>query len=181
VRSTIAKYVPVVLAGGSGTRLWPLSRTEYPKQFLSLGQELSLLQSTVSRFSGPEAKEPVIVCSEQHRFLTVEQLQAINVSNATIILEPAARNTAPAIALAAWQLVKSDPEAVMVVLPADHVIEDAESLRKVIDQAVEVAAAGHMVTLGISPTGPATGYGYIKGDRAYCFRAVLLECRDLCV
>lgn len=155
------KFVPVILAGGSGTRLWPLSRAEFPKQYLTLGEELTLLQSTVARFDTALAKPPVVVCSEQHRFLTAEQLQAINVNNATIVLEPVARNTAPAIALAAWQALKSDPDAVMVVLPADHVIEDNDKLRSVISQAVEIANADHMVTLGIMPTEPATGYGYI--------------------
>lgn len=156
------KFVPVILAGGSGTRLWPLSRAEFPKQYLSLGEELTLLQSTVARVNTANAEAPIVVCSEQHRFLTAEQLQAINVNNATIVLEPVARNTAPAIALAAWQALSTDPEAVMVVLPADHVIEDNDSLRAVISQAVDLANENHMVTLGIMPTEPATGYGYIS-------------------
>lgn len=156
------KFVPVILAGGSGTRLWPLSRAEFPKQYLTLGEDLTLLQSTVARFNTAFAAAPIVVCSEQHRFLTAEQLQAININNATIVLEPVARNTAPAIALAAWQAVSDDPDAVMVVLPADHVIEDNDSLRSTISQAVELANAGHMVTLGIMPTEPATGYGYIS-------------------
>lgn len=155
-------YIPVILAGGSGTRLWPLSRTEYPKQFLALAGEQSLLQATVTRFTNTSAGPPLLVCSEQHRFLTAEQLQAIGVADARILLEPVARNTAPAIALAAWQIQNSDPDAVMVVLPADHVINDVEQLQSSVAQAVELAEAGYMVTLGIKPTSPATGYGYIS-------------------
>lgn len=162
VDNQIGGYIPVILAGGSGTRLWPLSRTEYPKQFLALAGEQSLLQSTVTRFSGSSAHPPVVVCSEQHRFLTAEQLQAIGASDASILLEPVARNTAPAIALAAWQIYNSDPDAVMVVLPADHVIEDVKQLQNSVSNAVELAEAGYMVTLGIKPTNPATGYGYIS-------------------
>lgn len=156
------KFIPVILAGGSGTRLWPLSRAEYPKQFLALGEEKSLLQATVARFTGSLACPPVVVCAEQHRFLTAEQLQAIGVNDASILLEPVARNTAPAVALAAWQVQNSDPDSIMVVLPADHVIDDVEQLQNAITQAVEIAEAGYMVTLGIKPTSPSTGYGYIS-------------------
>lgn len=162
LNSRDCKFTPVILAGGSGTRLWPLSRTEYPKQFLALGEEKSLLQSTVARFTSSTATPPLVVCSEQHRFLTAEQLQAIGVNDACILLEPVARNTAPAIGLAAWQALNSDPDAVMVVLPADHVIDDIKQLQDSVLQAVELANAGYMVTLGIKPTSPATGYGYIS-------------------
>lgn len=158
------QYTPVVLAGGSGTRLWPLSRAEYPKQFLAMagGGEESLLQATVARLNGELARPPLIVCAEQHRFLTAEQLQAMGKSEASILLEPVARNTAPAIGLAAWQIKKSGADDVMVVLPADHVITDEEQLQRSVSQAVELAEAGYMVTLGITPTSPATGYGYIS-------------------
>ena len=162
MKSKAANYVPVILAGGSGTRLWPLSRTEYPKQFLALAGEQSLLQATVTRFTDHSTSSPVVVCSEQHRFLTAEQLLSIGVSDASILLEPVARNTAPAIGLAAWQVHNSDPDGVMVVLPADHVIDDIEQLQNSVSHAVELAEAGYMVTLGIKPTSPATGYGYIS-------------------
>jgi mannose-1-phosphate guanylyltransferase/mannose-6-phosphate isomerase len=153
---------PVVLAGGSGTRLWPLSRTDYPKQFLPLGGELSLLQQTVNRFTESSARSPVVVCSENHRFLTAEQLSAIGQDKATIILEPAARNTAPAIALAAWHVLKQDPDAVLVVLPADHLIADTAAFQSAITDATALAEQGFLVTLGIAPDGPETGYGYIE-------------------
>ncbi len=154
--------VPVVLAGGSGTRLWPLSRTDYPKQFLSLGGELSLLQQTVARFDESDVAAPLVVCSEKHRFLTAEQLQALEGQNATIMLEPCARNTAPAIAVAAWQLLKDHSDAVMVVLPADHLIADNNRFIETVFQASQMAQEGHLVTLGITPTAPETGYGYIE-------------------
>lgn len=157
-------FVPVILAGGSGTRLWPLSRTDMPKQFLTLGRELSLIQSTVARFADAETQAPLVVCSENHRFLTVEQLTEVVGDRFSIILEPAARNTAPAIALAAWQAMQDDPEAVLVVLPADHIIEDNACFLGSIEQAVAIARQGAMVTLGIEPTSPETGYGYIQSN-----------------
>lgn len=158
--------VPVILAGGSGTRLWPLSRTDYPKQFLPLGGDLSLLQATVARFNNGFANPPVVVCSENHRFLTAEQLLAMDQAKATIILEPAARNTAPAIALAAWHVLQSDPDAVMVVLPADHLIADNDRFQQAIVEGVSLAESGNLVTLGIEPTSPETGYGYISAGGA---------------
>ncbi|ASJ74557.1 mannose-1-phosphate guanylyltransferase/mannose-6-phosphate isomerase [Granulosicoccus antarcticus] len=158
-------FVPVILAGGSGTRLWPLSRTDQPKQFLTLGRDLSLIQSTVARFANSEALAPLVVCSERHRFLAVEQLTEVLGTQFSIVLEPAARNTAPAIASAAWQVMQNDPDAVMVVLPADHIIDDAEDFLASIERAVTIAQNGALVTLGIEPTSPETGYGYIQsGD-----------------
>ena len=142
--------VPVILAGGSGTRLWPLSRTDYPKQFLALGSDSSLLQQTVARFENADVAAPVIVCSEKHRFLTAEQLQAMGVQNATIMLEPCARNTAPAIAIAAWHLIKQQPDAVMVVLPADHLIEDTDAFLVAVSNAAVLAREDKLVTLGIA-------------------------------
>lgn len=153
--------VPVVLAGGSGTRLWPLSRTDYPKQFLKLGGEHSLLQQTMLRLDQNDMSSPLLVCSEQHRFLTAEQLAAIGMQS-TIMLEPCARNTAPAIALAAWHIHEQEPEAIMVVMPADHLIADTKAFRAIVAEAADVARDGLLVTLGITPRGPETGYGYIE-------------------
>ena len=143
-------YVPVILAGGLGTRLWPLSRTDYPKQFLALSGERSLLQSTVSRFEGSAAGAPIVVCSEEHRFLTGEQLEATNCEAATIMLEPCARNTTPAIAVAAWSALQDNPDAVLVVVPADHLIPDVESFLETVLKAVTLAEQGTLVTLGLS-------------------------------
>jgi len=161
----VGQFIPVIIAGGSGTRLWPLSRSEYPKQYLTLGSEDSLLQSTVARFRNTEAASPIIVCSHEHRFLTSEQLKDCGTEDATILLEPTARNTAPAIAVAAWHASKVDKEAVLVVLPADHIIDDVSELQNAVSQAVSLAQSDYLVTLGINPTKPATGYGYITaGD-----------------
>lgn len=157
-------FVPVILAGGSGTRLWPLSRSEYPKQFLALGGESSLLQRTVARARRCGGGTPLIVASEPHRFLVAEQLASMGESDATILLEPAARNTAPAIAAAAHRVAASDPNAVMLVMPADHRIDDHEAFAKVVATAVAEAEQGRVVLLGIDPTSPETGYGYITVD-----------------
>ncbi len=162
VLKSSSAVAPVILAGGSGTRLWPLSRTDYPKQFLALGSESSLLQQTVARFEDADVAAPIIVCSEKHRFLTAEQLQAMDVQNAAIMLEPCARNTAPAIAIAAWHLIQQNPDAVMVVLPADHLIADNEAFLAAVSSAVALALDDKLVTLGIEPRGPETGYGYIE-------------------
>lgn len=158
--------VPVVLAGGSGTRLWPLSRTEFPKQFLPLGSERSLLQQTVNRFSDFSTSEAIVVCSERHRFLVAEQLAELGQNGATILLEPAARNTAPAIALAAWKAFDQDENAVVVVMPADHLIKDTAEFQKAVSDAVKVACSGWLVTLGITPDRLETGYGYIAAGES---------------
>ncbi|MEE9320273.1 MAG: mannose-1-phosphate guanylyltransferase/mannose-6-phosphate isomerase [Granulosicoccus sp.] len=154
--------VPVILAGGSGTRLWPLSRADYPKQFLALGGEQTLLQETALRLHGTAAQPPLVVCSEQHRFLTAEQLQQAGINDADIMLEPAARNTTPAIAVAAWHAILRDPESLLLVMPADHLIPDVEAFRLLLEPAAIEAGNGHLVTLGIAPTHPETGYGYIE-------------------
>ncbi len=153
--------VPVILAGGSGTRLWPLSRADYPKQFLVLHGERSLLQQTVLRARACCDGAPVVVASEPHRFLVAEQLALIGSEDATILLEPAARNTAPAIAAAAHRVAQTDPDAVMLVLPADHLVPDADAFGEAVGTAAQVAKAGSIVLLGIEPTGPETGYGYV--------------------
>ena len=153
--------MPVILAGGSGTRLWPLSRADRPKQFLALHGERSLLQETVLRARACCRGAPIVVASEPHRFVTAEQLALVGSEDATILLEPAARNTAPAIAAAAHRVAATDPDAVMLVLPADHVVPDTDAFERAVGAAVEAARAGDIVLLGIEPTRPDTGYGYV--------------------
>src|SRR5690606_27798957 len=163
----------VILRGGSGSRLWPLSRHYLPKQFLSLMGDRSLFQATVQRAGRlPDAAAPVVVCSDVHRFLVGEQLQEIGVSDAAILLEPVARNTAPAIAVAALHLSARNPGATMLVLPADHLIEDEAAFQQAVARAMALAADGWLVTFGIRPDNPETGYGYIRrgdalGDAVY--------------
>lgn len=158
---------PVVLSGGSGTRLWPLSRQNQPKQFLALVGDHSLYQETVLRASRlPDAAPPVTVCADDHRFMVGEQLQAVGIASGGILLEPAARNTAPAIALAAHHLVARDAEALMLVLPADHLIDDEAAFRAAVARAVGLADDGWLVTFGIRPDYAETGYGYILGGAA---------------
>ena len=158
---------PVVLSGGSGTRLWPLSRQNQPKQFLSLLGDRSLYQETILRANAlPGVQPPVTVCSQDHRFMVGEQLQGVGVSNGGILLEPAARNTAPAIALAALHLLASDPDATMLVLPADHLIEDETAFHDAVVAAQRIGGDGWLVAFGIQPGYPETGYGYIsRGTR----------------
>ena len=150
---------PVVLSGGSGTRLWPLSRELYPKQLLPLVGQYTLLQDTLRRLGDQPSAAPVVVCNDAHRFLVAEQLRQIGVQPQAIVLEPAGRNTAPAIALAALKL---QPDALMLVLPADHVIRDVAAFRAAIGVALPAARSGKLVTFGIVPTAPETGYGYIE-------------------
>ena len=156
--------IPVILSGGSGTRLWPLSRKQRPKQFLPVvDSKCSLLQSTLIRLQGvQDLQSPVIVCNEDHRFIVAEQLNELNLSHQGVLLEPVGRNTAPAISLAALHLVKSDPDAVMLVLPADHVITDIEAFHEAIYKAEKIAKQGKLVTFGIVPNKAEVGYGYIK-------------------
>lgn len=157
---------PVILSGGSGSRLWPLSRQNQPKQFLTLIGDHSLFQETVLRASRlPGVQLPVTVCSEDHRFMVGEQLQEIGVGNGGILLEPTARNTAPAIALAALHLIAQDSDAMLLVMPADHLIEDELAFRDAVSGASALAADSWLVTFGIHPDYPETGYGYIcQGD-----------------
>ncbi len=157
---------PVVLSGGSGTRLWPLSRSACPKQFLPLmGGEYSLLQNTILRCSGiDDVQSPLVVCNEEHRFLVGEQLQAIDVGQSTILLEPCARDTAPAIALAALYLASDDPDALMLIMPADHNIVDISAFQRAVLDAKVEALKGAIITFGVVPSEPNTAYGYIKAD-----------------
>ena len=154
---------PVILSGGSGSRLWPLSREHYPKQLLCLIGEQTLLQQTVSRLNGMEdVADPLLVCNEEHRFLIAEQMRQMGSTPADIILEPVGRNTAPALTLAALALNKKDPDALMLVMPADHIIQDVPGFHAAVQQAAELAARGRLVTFGIRPNAPETGYGYIR-------------------
>ncbi len=148
----------VIMAGGSGTRLWPLSRAGHPKQFLSLIGQDTMLQSTVRRLSGLDIHSTITICNEEHRFFVAEQLREIN-SCGSIILEPVGKNTAPAIALAA--LADKD-DSLLLVLAADHVIQDEDAFEAAVNEAIPLAQSGKLVTFGIVPTGPHTGYGYIK-------------------
>lgn len=154
----------VVMAGGSGTRLWPLSRAMYPKQFLPLAADKTMLQATLDRCSGLTSSTPVVICNEDHRFIVAEQLRAEKVS-ANIILEPVGKNTAPAIALAALHAVKDHQDPVLLVLAADHVILEKHVFQEQVKKAQKMAEEGYMVTFGIVAEKPETGYGYIqRGD-----------------
>jgi mannose-1-phosphate guanylyltransferase/mannose-6-phosphate isomerase len=153
---------PVILAGGTGSRLWPKSRAALPKQFLSLTSEKTMIQETVLRLNGIESLPPSIICNEDHRFLVAEQMRQIGVDNSDILLEPVGRNTAPAIALAAFQASANGDDPVLLVLAADHLIKDSETFRLKIEEAHTLAVQGKLVTFGIVPTQPHTGYGYIK-------------------
>ncbi|WP_423186130.1 mannose-1-phosphate guanylyltransferase/mannose-6-phosphate isomerase [Alishewanella sp. d11] len=156
---------PVILAGGSGNRLWPLSRNLMPKQFLNLHGCSSMLQTTVLRLAALEAQLPLVICNEEHRFIAAEQLRQISQLNHNILLEPIGRNTAPAIALAAFTAVKQGSDPLLLVLAADHVIADTAAFTAAVKQAEVLAQADKLVTFGIVPTAPETGYGYIKrGD-----------------
>lgn len=154
--------LPVIMAGGTGSRLWPMSRELHPKQFLRLHSIHSMLQETLKRLDGVGVSEPVVICNEDHRFMVAEQLRQIDMLSHNIILEPVGRNTAPAIALAALNTIAQGNDPIMLVLAADHIINDVEAFHRAIDLALPHAAAKSLVTFGIVPTGPETGYGYIQ-------------------
>jgi len=162
----LAHFRAVILCGGSGSRLWPLSRETLPKQFICLNGSRSLLQNTLLRLPSANAEyRPILVCNDVHRYVAVEQAQDVGATSLEMILEPCARNTAPAIAAAALRAMEDDPDAVLLVMPSDHVLEDGESLRAAFASAHAHAARGAMVTFGIAPDAPQTGYGYIQaGD-----------------
>ncbi|MGY0650588.1 mannose-1-phosphate guanylyltransferase/mannose-6-phosphate isomerase [Luteimonas sp. A537] len=153
---------PVLLSGGSGTRLWPLSREAYPKQFLALTGEHTMLQDTWLRVAPLAALAPIVVANEEHRFLAGEQLRQVGVEGAAIILEPVGRNTAPAIAAAALQAMAGSADPLLLVLPSDHVVRDAGAFRAAVGEACAAAEAGALVTFGIVPEAPETGFGYIQ-------------------
>lgn len=163
---------PVILSGGSGTRLWPLSREAYPKQFLPLAGELTMLQATWQRVAPIASRGPLVIANEEHRFVAAEQLQQVGAEPAAIILEPVGRNTAPAIAVAALEATRDGADALLLVLPSDHVITDEAAFRAAVQAASSAAEAGKLVTFGIVPTGPETGYGYIKAADGQGARAV---------
>ncbi|QII27698.1 mannose-1-phosphate guanylyltransferase/mannose-6-phosphate isomerase [Stenotrophomonas maltophilia] len=163
---------PVILSGGSGTRLWPLSREAYPKQFLPLAGELTMLQATWQRVAPIASRGPLVIANEEHRFVAAEQLQQVGAEPAAIILEPVGRNTAPAIAVAALEATRDGTDALLLVLPSDHVITDEAAFRAAVQAAASAAEAGKLVTFGIVPTGPETGYGYIKAADGQGVRAV---------
>ncbi len=157
--------IPVIMCGGSGTRLWPLSRAQFPKQFLPLVNDTSMLQDTLARLPS-QHQSPIFICNEDHRFLVAEQVKQMNNTKTTILLEPKGRNTAPAVALAALNALTDNEDAVLLVLAADHVIKETEKFHQAVDVAIVAAVQGKLVTFGIVPTHAETGYGYIqKGNR----------------
>ena len=157
---------PVILSGGAGTRLWPMSRKHFPKQFLPLAGDRTMLQETAMRVDAAQRfTAPLVVCNEEHRFVVAEQIRAQDLELQTTLLEPVGRNTAPAIAAAALWLMASDPDAIMLVLPSDHVVQNVKAFRCAATIAGDAANDGHLVTFGIKPGAPETGFGYIEaGD-----------------
>ncbi|KTF37790.1 mannose-1-phosphate guanylyltransferase/mannose-6-phosphate isomerase [Xanthomonas vesicatoria] len=158
----MSDVLPIILSGGSGTRLWPLSRESYPKQFLPLVGDKSMLQATWLRAAPVAGHAPIVVANEEHRFMAAEQLQQLGVKPSAILLEPKGRNTAPAIAVAALEAMRDGADPLLLVLPSDHVIGDEAAFQAGVKVAAEAAAQGKLVTFGIKPTAPETGYGYIK-------------------
>ncbi len=156
---------PVILSGGSGTRLWPLSRGALPKQLLPLHGDRTMIQETVARVRLPGAAAPILICNDDHRFLVAEQMQEIGLAPSAIVLEPVGRNTAPAAAVAALVAGENDPKAIIALFPSDHVVSDEPAFQAALAIAVKAAEAGNIVTFGLKPTAPETGYGYIeRGD-----------------
>ncbi|MCG9542661.1 mannose-1-phosphate guanylyltransferase/mannose-6-phosphate isomerase [Vibrio sp. Isolate33] len=182
--------LPVILAGGSGSRLWPLSRELYPKQFLNIAGEQSMLQQTLFRLQGLEAHlsdtecaAPFIICNEEHRFIAAEQARSANIQHSGILLEPVGRNTAPAIALAALQALghshsnqQNEPDPVLLVLAADHHIAQTTDFQQTVARGIEYAKQGKLVTFGVTPNAPETGYGYIKQGEPLSQSAYAIEC-----
>lgn len=158
------KIIPVILSGGSGTRLWPLSRKSRPKQFLALASEKTMFQETIVRLKGSSISDhPIVICSDDHRFMVAEQLRELDISPESIILEPIGRNTAPALTIAALSKI-SEPDALLLVLPSDHLIANQKAFHHALSIASPLAEAGKIVTFGIVPTHAETGYGYIESN-----------------
>ncbi len=168
----MSQILPVILSGGSGTRLWPLSREAYPKQFLQLAGEHSMLQSTWLRVADIATQAPIVVANEAHRFVAAEQLQQVGTTPSAILLEPVGRNTAPAIAAAALEARRNGDDPLLLVLPSDHLIRDVGQFHQAIEAAASIADQGKLVTFGIQPTAPETGYGYIKAVAGEGARAI---------
>src|ERR1700722_10600622 len=159
----VSAVIPVILSGGAGTRLWPLSREMYPKQLLALTSKQTMLQDTAARLATiAGAIAPIVVCNEAHRFTVAEQMRAMEIQPSAILLEPAGRNTAPAVALAALQAQDLDADATLIVAPADHVIRDVRNFAQAADVAVALAEEDQLITFGIVAHAPETGYGYIR-------------------
>lgn len=161
--------LPVIMAGGSGSRLWPLSRQLHPKQFLPLAGDQTMLQETCARLAGIEHAAPLLICGEDHRFTVAEQLRLGGFGSGGILLEPAGRNTAPAVALAAMQALSADEDPLLLILAADHMIKNVGAFEQAVAAAAPLAAEGKLVTFGIVPTGPETGYGYIRRNEGEQF------------
>lgn len=160
-----SKIYPVILSGGSGTRLWPVSRTALPKQLLALHGERTMIQETALRTQIASAEAPLLICGEDHRFLIAEQMQSVGISPRGIVLEPQGRNTAPAAAVAALLTAEIDPEGIVLLLPSDHIVNDKTAFSDAVVKAAAAAKQGSIVTFGIEPDGPETGYGYVqRGD-----------------
>ena len=153
---------PVILCGGSGTRLWPLSRKSYPKQFSALMGATSLFQASAARLAGPDYAAPVVVTADAFRFIVTEQMAQAGIATGAVLIEPAGRDTAPAVLAAALHLAATDPDGLMLVAPSDHVIPDSDAFNATVAAAVPAAQAGQLVTFGISPDRPETGYGYLE-------------------
>jgi len=159
--------LPLILSGGSGSRLWPLSRELYPKQMLPLVGSHTMLQATIDRLQGLESlTDPLIICNQSHRFMVAEQLRQLKINNATIILEPCGRNTAPAVAIAALHALTGGEDPLLLVLPSDHLIQDVDKFQQALRSAAQIAAQGRLVTFGIVVERAETGYGYIQVERS---------------
>jgi mannose-1-phosphate guanylyltransferase / mannose-6-phosphate isomerase len=169
----MANLQPVLLSGGSGTRLWPLSREAYPKQFLPLTSDYTMVQDTWLRVAPLSDRAPIIVANEEHRFLVAEQLRQLGTPGPAIVLEPVGRNTAPAIAAAALQAMAGGEDPLLLVLPSDHVVANAEGFRRAVQAAAGAAEAGALITFGIVPNAPETGFGYIQSTAAEGLSKVL--------
>ena len=157
--------VPIILSGGSGTRLWPLSRESFPKQYISIAEDKkkSMVQTTYERLIGiQDLENPILICNEDHRFIIAEQFREINIKPKSILLEPFGKNTAPAIALAAFKALETGDDPILLILSSDHYIKSSSVFRRTIKKGIEYSQKNRLVTFGIVPKSPDTGYGYIK-------------------
>ncbi len=159
---TAATVTPILLSGGSGTRLWPVSRKSFPKQFAQLLGDRTLFQASAQRLSGPQFARPVVLTNADFRFIVAEQLAQIGIDPEAILIEPSGRNTAPAVLAAALHVGARDPDALLLVAPSDHVVPDAQAFARAVAAGIAPARAGRIVTFGIQPTRPETGYGYLQ-------------------